>query len=99
MNQRPALRWMRQVPAGVFSMDCRSTTGVAYHMAVRGDLPPTLYRYYPESLRTLENIKSECIYFGSVADFNDPFECQVMLPKVEGGMMKKRSPSCAGTSA
>lgn len=46
-------------------------------------LPSSLFRYYPANLQTLENIKRQCFYFGSVSDFNDPFECHILPPAAE----------------
>jgi hypothetical protein len=43
-------------------------------------LPESLFRYYPASLQTLDSIKKQCFYFGSVEKFNDPFECHVVRP-------------------
>lgn len=43
-------------------------------------MPPSLFRYYPANLQALENVKRQCFYFGSVADFNDPFECHILPP-------------------
>lgn len=39
--------------------------------------PATLFRYYPATLLTLENIKAQSLFFGGVRSFNDPFECSV----------------------
>jgi hypothetical protein len=36
-----------------------------------------MHRYYPANQQALENIKRQCLYFGSVEAFNDPFECQI----------------------
>lgn len=40
-------------------------------------IPKSLFRYYPASLLSLENLKKQCLYFGSVDAFNDPFECSI----------------------
>lgn len=39
------------------------------------DHPPTLFKYEPFSLRAVQNLKQQAIYFGSPSGFNDPFDC------------------------
>jgi hypothetical protein len=53
-------------------------------MKREADLPPSLFRYYPANLQTLENVKRQCLYFGSVVDFNDPFESHILPPAAQG---------------
>lgn len=47
-------------------------------------LPPTLFHYCAATQRTLENIKRQCLYFGGVETFNDPFECQLTPAHANG---------------
>jgi hypothetical protein len=42
---------------------------------VVGDLPPTIFKYYDYSIRSLLNLKKQVIHFGSPARFNDPYDC------------------------
>ena len=37
--------------------------------------PSHLYKYAPVSIRTLENLQSNTVYFGSPKQFNDPYDC------------------------
>ncbi len=37
--------------------------------------PPFIYKYESFSVRSLHNLKSQVIYFGSPKGFNDPFDC------------------------
>jgi len=40
-------------------------------------LPENLYKYETLSIQSLLNLKSQTIYFGSPAEFNDPYDCAV----------------------
>lgn len=44
-------------------------------------LPPRLYKYEPPTSQTLQNLKSQTIYFGSPRNFNDGFDC-AMQPEI-----------------
>lgn len=37
--------------------------------------PPRLYKYEPFTAQSLQNLKSQVIYFGSPLNFNDPYDC------------------------
>lgn len=41
------------------------------------DLPRKLYKYESFSTQSLSNLKSQTLYFGSPANFNDPFDCKI----------------------
>jgi hypothetical protein len=41
-------------------------------------LPSVLFRYCPATLQTVANIKEQCLFFGGVDSFNDPFECALL---------------------
>lgn len=38
-------------------------------------IPTRLYKYEPFSVRALQNLKDQIIYFGSPRNFNDPYDC------------------------
>lgn len=39
-------------------------------------LPPkSLYKYQSLTAQTLQNLKGQCLYFGSPKNFNDPYDC------------------------
>ncbi len=38
-------------------------------------MPPKLYKYEAFSAQSLQNLKSQAIYFGSPLSFNDPYDC------------------------
>lgn len=38
-------------------------------------LPPKLYKYEALNAQTLQNLKSQILYFGSPLGFNDPYDC------------------------
>lgn len=44
--------------------------------------PAKLYKYQPFDTQTLENLKSQVIYFGSPLRFNDPYDC-ALAPRVK----------------
>lgn len=41
------------------------------------DKPRTLYKYESISVQSLLNLKSQTIYFGPPANFNDPYDCAI----------------------
>lgn len=45
-------------------------------------LPPRIYKYEPLSAQSLQNLKSQIIYFGSPREFNDGYDC-ALNPEVE----------------
>jgi hypothetical protein len=40
-------------------------------------VPKRLYKYVPFDARSLQNLKSQMIYFGAPASFNDPYDCAI----------------------
>ncbi len=44
--------------------------------------PKRLYKYEPFSAQSLENLKDQVIYFGSPANFNDPYDC-ALFPTIK----------------
>jgi hypothetical protein len=44
--------------------------------------PPLLYKYETLSTLTLQNLKAQCLYFGSPTNFNDPYDC-ALTPNIE----------------
>jgi hypothetical protein len=44
-------------------------------------IPTRLYKYEPLTIQALHNLKSQVIYFGSPAAFNDPYDC-ALVPNV-----------------
>lgn len=47
-------------------------------MINQGNLPKYLYKYYAANENTEKVINKNSIWFGSVEDFNDPFDCQLV---------------------
>lgn len=41
------------------------------------DIPEVIYKYESFTERSLRNLKSQCIYFGTPLNFNDPYDCAV----------------------
>ena len=39
--------------------------------------PSTIFKYEPLSLRAIQNLKASSVYFGSPANFNDPYDCSL----------------------
>lgn len=46
------------------------------------DVPRTIFKYEPFSLRALQNLKCHSVYFGSPSSFNDPFDC-ALTPRIK----------------
>jgi len=46
------------------------------------DVPQTIFKYEPFSLRALQNLKCHSVYFGSPSSFNDPFDC-ALTPRIK----------------
>ncbi|WP_460145651.1 DUF2971 domain-containing protein [Pseudomonas sp. S2_A02] len=44
--------------------------------------PLRLYKYEPLTVRTLQNIKGQILYFGSPLSFNDPYDC-ALTPNIK----------------
>lgn len=42
--------------------------------------PATIFKFEPFSLRAIQNLKCNSVYFGSPASFNDPFDCALTPP-------------------
>jgi hypothetical protein len=42
--------------------------------------PKTIFKFEPFSLRAVQNLKCNSVYFGSPAAFNDPFDCALSPP-------------------
>ncbi|WP_417549099.1 DUF2971 domain-containing protein [Methylophaga sp.] len=40
-------------------------------------IPQRLYKYEPLTIQTLLNLKSQVLYFGPPANFNDPYDCAI----------------------
>lgn len=40
-------------------------------------MPPRLYKYEPFTVRALQNVKSQILYFWSPSAFNDPYDCAI----------------------
>jgi len=51
-------------------------------------VPPRLYKYQSFSELTLTSLKTQSIYFGSPAKFNDPYDCS-MIPRIAKQSPKK----------
>ena len=45
-------------------------------------LPHRVYKYEPFSVRSLQNLKEQAIFFGSPMHFNDPYDC-ALSPRVK----------------
>ncbi|MEQ8637150.1 DUF2971 domain-containing protein [Gimesia maris] len=43
-------------------------------------LPPTVFKYESFSSLSLQNLKTQSIYFSSPKDFNDPYDCSIKSP-------------------
>ena len=39
--------------------------------------PETIFKYAPQTLQSIQNLKSQIIYFGSPSQFNDPYDCAI----------------------
>ena len=57
-----------------------------YRLAKNSDAPmanpPRLFKYEQFSVRSLQNLKNQVIYFGSPLNFNDPYDC-ALAPKIK----------------
>ena len=64
-------------------------------------IPRRLYKYQPISTRSLENLVSQALYFGSPQNFNDPYDCALSakvtdLTHEQLARIRKRLPLPAG---
>ena len=42
-------------------------------------LPPILFHYCPPERRVLDNLRDQFLYFGAPRNFNDPYDCDIVL--------------------
>src|SRR5262249_36944886 len=51
-----------------------------------GERPPTIFKYESYSVRSIENLKSQVVYFAPPRIFNDPYDCRISVQVAEPTM-------------